>query len=116
MKNFGLGAVTIVCGLIQSSPLAAGPSPNLPICTRKPCTFFNEVEYAQNGVGITLRNEEALRRIAQQADRRMWATTGGPLLIGVESKKWWFDSIKVTDVTQDCCSQGHRGSLTQPPA
>ena len=81
--------------------VSGGPLPNPPICTAGPCVFLNEGEYAQNGVGITLRNEAAYQRIVEQSQARSVSAMGLPLGKGPQDKQWFFDWLKVSDVTQE---------------
>lgn len=108
MKKSILCAVIVACALIQGPSTAVGrinesggPSPNPPICTGSQCIFLNEIEYAQNGIGIALRDDAIFQKIVAQGQARSLAVVGAPLGMGIGDKKWWFDWVKVRDVTQE---------------
>jgi hypothetical protein len=107
MKALALVALMLACLAFHSPASAArvtvtgGSPPNPPICTSPSCIYLNEVEFAQNGVGVTLRNDAALKRIVEQAQARTMTAIGLPLEKRASDKQWFYDWVKVKDVTQE---------------
>jgi hypothetical protein len=98
-----LSAATQLPALAQGRvTISGGPRPNPSACEAEPCIFLNEREYAQNAVGRMLRNDStAYRRIVEQAQTRSIATNGLQLGRSAQDKKWFFDWLKIRDLTQE---------------